>query len=205
VADSSGNFYGTTFLGGAFNLGTVFKLDASGMETVLYSFAGGTDGAYPSGGLNLAKTGTLYGSTIQGGSADIGTIFKLDPTGKETILHTFRGFANDGQFPVGSLLLDGSGTLYGVTRNGGTGNAGTVFRLDPHGNFQVFNKGADGAFPECTLMRDSAGNIYGTTPQGGMRNEGTAFEISFYESLSPLTNGACSQAGGRVLRPRSCR
>jgi uncharacterized repeat protein (TIGR03803 family) len=186
VADPSGNLYGTTFSGGASHRGTVFKFDTLGIETVLYSFAGGTDGSNPSAGLTIGKTGVLYGTTLRGGAADLGTIFKLDLKAKETILHIFRGYngarGDDGASPVGTLLLDAFGNLYGVTEFGSPSNNGIVFRLGSHGNLQIlheFEGGSDGSHPQGALMRDSSGNIYGTMPYGGMRNEGILFEISF--------------------------
>src|ERR1039458_3231833 len=93
VQDRVGNLYGTTYLGGAFGLGTIFQLDKHGRETVLHSFAGGRDGANPLGGVIRDSSGDLYGTTLGGGISDLGTIYKLDKTGHETILHSFTGGA----------------------------------------------------------------------------------------------------------------
>lgn len=106
VRDKAGNLYGTTPFGGAFDTGfgngTVFKLDTAGMETVLYNFSGTPDGADPLAGLVRDKAGNLYGTTLSGGASGNGTIFKLDRTGSETVLHSFNGAdgANPGHFPL---------------------------------------------------------------------------------------------------------
>jgi uncharacterized repeat protein (TIGR03803 family) len=102
VRDKSGNLYGTTTIGGAYNLGTVFTLTPSGKETVLYSFSGGTDGAEPGGELILGDDGMLYGTTYEGGNSNCydgcGTVFKVDRRGQESVLYRFAGIP-DGQSP----------------------------------------------------------------------------------------------------------
>jgi uncharacterized repeat protein (TIGR03803 family) len=184
VRDSSGNLYGTTQNGGPDNAGTVFKVDPSGKKTVLYSFTGSTDGAYPMAGVVLDAKGNLYGTTSGGGLYSFGgygTVFKLDPTGKETVLYTFMG-ANDGSSPEAGVIRDSQGNLYGTTYLGGTAGAGTVFKVDPQGQETVlhnFAGGNDGGLPiGASLARDSAGNLYGTTPQGGSTDFGVVFKIN---------------------------
>ena len=183
VQDPAGNFFGTTLLGGnSGGLGTVFKMDGGGKETILYSFAGGEDGSGPSGGLIGDAAGNLYGTTSQGGgsgcSFGCGTVFRLNARGDETILHRFQG-GTDGSYPVGRLLLDAAGNLYGTTEQGGNGSCsvgqgcGTVFKLGSGGNETVlyrFTGGADGEYPAAGLVRDKAGNLYGTTIFGGNPN-----------------------------------
>jgi uncharacterized repeat protein (TIGR03803 family) len=173
IQDAAGNLYGTTCFAGQAG-GTVFKVDASGNETVLYSFAGGADGACPVGGLVQDPSGNLYGTTIFGGDC-CGTVFKLDPTGKETVLHIFTG-GGDGLTPYAGLVRDQAGNLYGTTYIGGDspncvpGGCGTVFKLDASGKETVlysFTDGADGAFPYAALILDAEGNLYGTTYGGG--------------------------------------
>jgi uncharacterized repeat protein (TIGR03803 family) len=174
VRDNAGNLYGTTSSGGAFTYyGTVFKLDTTGNETVLYSFTGGADGAQPEAGVIEDAAGNLYGTTVFGGDLNLGTVFKLDNTGKETVLHSFTGGA-DGAQPVTGVILDKAGDLYGTTPFGGTDTCfdgcGTVFKLDKTGKETVlysFMDGADGSVPEAGLVRDAAGNLYGTTSFGG--------------------------------------
>jgi uncharacterized repeat protein (TIGR03803 family) len=128
IADDAGNLYGVTFEGGAHDDGTVFKIGADGTETVLYSFAGGDDGANPTGTLTLDGNDNLYGMTA--GITGCGTVFKLAPDGSKTILHTFD-CAKDGFDAWGGLAFDAKGRLYGTTRDGGPGGAGVVFRLAP--------------------------------------------------------------------------
>jgi uncharacterized repeat protein (TIGR03803 family) len=178
--DAAENLYGTTQNGGsAGGFGTVFRVDNSGKETVLYSFAGGTDGSDPSGGLIKDKKGNLYGVTFDGGgsgcSFGCGTVFKLDTGGNETILYGFQG-GSDGEGPTGQLVMDDPGNLYGTTVQGGNGGCsvglgcGTIFELDTNGIEIVlyrFSGGTDGQYPHAGLVRDKAGNLYGTTIFGG--------------------------------------
>ena len=132
IQGSDGNFYGTTYNGGAGGLGTVFKLTPSGTETVLYSFAGGSDGANPEAGLTQAGDGNFYGATYLGGSAGAGTIFMITPSGTETIMHTFAAGSSDGANPSANLVLGSDGNLYGSTYAGGTGGVGTFFKISLH-------------------------------------------------------------------------
>jgi uncharacterized repeat protein (TIGR03803 family) len=118
VRDFAGNFYGTTLWGGAHNDGTIFKLDRHGKETVIYSFTGGTDGIAPQASLIRDDAGNLYGTTKRGGPSDAGTVFRIDPTGAETVLYSFTGGA-DGATPIASLIRDKAGNLYGTTIGGG--------------------------------------------------------------------------------------
>jgi uncharacterized repeat protein (TIGR03803 family) len=112
----------------------VFKLDTTGTETVLYSFTGGADGAYPVAGLIRDSAGNLYGTTSDGGASRQGVVFKVDTTGAETVLYNFTGGA-DGGLPQAGLIQDSSGNLYGTTYYGGSGRVssgnGVVFMLKP--------------------------------------------------------------------------
>ena len=137
VADSSGALYGTTYSGGAYGYGNVFILALSGgawHESVLWNFEGGTqDGAAPEAGLYMDSAGVLYGTTGQGGTNGYGTVFEVSQSGGkwvESVLHNF-GSSNDGRAPVGALIEDASGNLYGTTAYGGTSGDGTVFELTP--------------------------------------------------------------------------
>ncbi len=186
ITDKAGNLYGTTFYGGTAGGGTVFKVDPTGKETVLYSFQGGTDGEDPYAGLIMDNAGNLYGTTWYGGTAGTGTVFKLDPTGKETVLYSFQGGA-DGEDPYASLIMDNAGNLYGTTYSGGTCGDGIVFKVDPTGKETVlynFQGGADGANSRGGLVMDSTGNLYGTTLYGGTSSNcsvslgcGTVFKL----------------------------
>jgi uncharacterized repeat protein (TIGR03803 family) len=177
IRDARGNFYGTTVEGGIFNClgggdqgcGTVFKLDTSGTETVLYRFSGYGDGAAPYATLLMDANGNLYGTT----SYFPGTVFKVTKTGTKTVLHTFS--ESDGEYPLAGVIVDKKGNLYGTTTYGGEsgcgGNGcGTVFSLTKSGTYTVlhsFTGGADGSNPIARLIMDAKGNLYGTASQGG--------------------------------------
>jgi len=191
VRDSAGDLYGTTYYGGASNLGAMFKLDTTGKETVLYSFPGGADGERPSAGLVRDAAGNLYGTADYGGNtacaSGCGVVFKLDTASNYTVLHSFAGYPTDGALPRG-LIRDGRGNLYGTTYQGGTGSCGKVgcgviFKLDTAGtetilyNFAGFP--SDGAGPEGVLTVDASGNFYGLTSSGGTLCStcGTVYEL----------------------------
>jgi uncharacterized repeat protein (TIGR03803 family) len=195
VEDAAGNLYGTTAYGGANGTnvggyGTVFKVDAAGNATVLYSFAGGTDGEVPLAGVIRDLAGNLYGTTYNGGgftncSSNCGTVFRIDAHGRETVLHSF-GSGTDGTGPRADLIFDEAGNLYGTTQKGGANQAGIAFKLDKTGNETIlFNFGGNlggaeaGAYPFGALARDAAGNLYGTTLGGGANGYGAVFELTF--------------------------
>lgn len=170
LRDSAGNLYGTTSLGGPGNCsvsgcGTIYKINVSGKETILYSFHG-SDGDSPLGGLIRDAAGNLYG-TAGGGASSDGIVFKLEPNGHLIVLHTFNG--SDGRNPWSTLVRDVTGNFYGTTFFGGSSDDGVVFKLDSIGNETVLHsfKGTDGRSPIAGLARDSAGNLYGTTFAGG--------------------------------------
>lgn len=186
VRDSAGNFYGTTYAGGADNRGTIFKVNSEGEHTVLHSFSG-PDGATPYAGLVLSPAGVLYGTTYQGGTRNLqcmkgcGVVFQVDLAGNEKVLYTFTG-GTDGGIPVGGVILDSAGNLYGTTEIGGVGSFGTVFKVDATGVETVLHSFAgppyDGQNPQASLIRDAAGNFYGTTSSGGTSAMGTVFKLS---------------------------
>ncbi len=186
VRDNQGNLYGTTHFGGTYGYGTVFKLDSTDVETVLYSFTGvGGDGAGPSGGVVRDAQGNLYGTTESGGAYGgpfgYGTVFKIDTTGKETVLHSFSG--SDGYQPWAGVILDAQGDLYGTTRQGSQGvdgGPGLVFRLSRKNKetvFHRFGRRKDGNYPTAGVVRDARGNLNGTTSSGGIWNCGTVFTV----------------------------
>ena len=187
ILDGAGNLYGTTTEGGnlacSLGCGTVFKVDTSGNETVLYSFAGtgAGDGEYPNATLLRDTQGNLYGTTESGGAFGYGTVFKLSAAGAETVLHSFTGTGGDGKFPFGGVARDGQGNLYGTTNTGGVFGVGTVFRVDATGNETVLysftGTGGDGKSPYAGVVRDAQGNLYGTTESGGTSNVGTVFKV----------------------------
>jgi uncharacterized repeat protein (TIGR03803 family) len=184
VSDSDGNLYGTTPIGGSDDLGTVFKLAPDDTETLLHSFTGSPgDGTHANPGLIIDSAGNLYGSTFGGGANGPGAIFKLAPDGAETILHSFAGAPGDGQTPVGGLVMDKAGNLYGSTYQGGTNNDGTVFKLAPDGKVTVLQSFCQepncnkGGWPEAGPFLDQAGNLYGTASLAGKFGDGTLFNI----------------------------
>jgi uncharacterized repeat protein (TIGR03803 family) len=141
IQGTDGNYYGTTGGGGAYGSGTVFKIAPAGAEAVLYSFFGNygalysEDGAAPNAALVLAGDGNFYGTTGQGGTFSVGTVFKITPTGVETVLHSFSGTYGitgiaDGEYPgAGQLLLGIDGNYYGTTTQDGAHPEGAVFKL----------------------------------------------------------------------------
>src|SRR5579884_1517985 len=200
VLGRDGNFYGTTFYGGASDTGTIFKITPAGTVTTLYSFSAvnqaqacsNADGAYPIAALIQASDGNLYGTTDGGGAYGQGTIFKITAGGTLTVLHSFTG--TDGNFPVAPLLPASDGSFYGVTGGGGaygaaTGGYGTVFKITPDGTFTSlysFTNGSDGSDPLGVLAQGSDGNFYGATSGGGAYNYGTVFRITPGGSLTIL-------------------
>jgi uncharacterized repeat protein (TIGR03803 family) len=131
LADSAGNLYGTTYIGGANNRGTVFKISAAGTESLLYSFgATASDGVGPYADLITDSAGNLYGTTEQGGANDKGTVFKISAAGTESVLYSFGATGTDGATPYASLIVDSAGNLYGTTNGGGANGNGTVFKID---------------------------------------------------------------------------
>lgn len=176
----NGVLYGTTCYGGGNssdgNLGTVYKVTQSGIETVLHSFAGGSDGANPRDSLVSVK-GTLYGTTVYGGANNDGTIFKMATSGAGySLLHTFGG--SDGSLPAANLISV-NGVLYGTTYQGGANNDGTVFSITSNGQVTVLHDfaGIDGANSDAGLSY-VGGTLYGTTKAGGVNNDGVVFSIS---------------------------
>jgi len=149
-------------------------------EKVLHSFAqNGRDGASPDAGVIVDKAGNIYGTTLAGGTAKVGTVFELSPSGTgawtESILHSFSNDGVDGQNPGASLLLDAAGNLYGTTIGGGAFGGGTVFELSPNGGggwtetvlYSFSNNSAGGGTPTSGVILDHAGNLYGTLASGG--------------------------------------
>ena len=180
IRDSAGNLYGTTLFGGTSGFGVVFKLDPTGKETVLHSFTGGVDGGLPYAGLIQDRAGNRYGTTASGGTYGWGVVFKLDATGKETVLYSFTGGA-DGAGPRAGLIRDGLGRFYGTTASGGASGRGVVFRLGTTGKETVlhaFTGTSDGGQPQGGLISDSSGNLYGTTSMGGADQVGVAFKLN---------------------------
>ena len=113
-----------------------------------------------------------------------GVVFKISPAGKQTVLHYFTGGygTTDGGYPLGSVILDSAGNVYGTTSQGGANGLGTVFAISASGTLSflhTFTGGpTDGTYPAAGLVIDSAGHLYGTTSVGGTNALGTVFKIN---------------------------
>jgi len=192
IFDSAGNLYGTTFQGGTSSAGTVYELSpgqgGTWTENVLYSFAGGADGAGPQSDLIFDRSGDLYGTTTGGGSPGNGIVFEL-ASGQggvwtETVLHRFM--TSEATSPRAAVIFGTRGELYGTLANDGSSGAGGVFRLDPPATkggawrettLYTFTGGADGYGPLCRLVMFK-GSLYGTTVVGGALGYGTIFQLT---------------------------
>lgn len=182
VLATDGNFYGTTFNGGTYGYGTVFRVTPGGVLTTLYSFDI-SDGAHPTVGLIQAADGNFYGTTGGGGTSNnctlfgtngCGTVFKITPQGALTPLHSFNN--TDGEYPDGLLVEGTDGNLYGTTFYGGTSGVGTVFKIGGGVFTSLHSFDLDGGNPEAGLVQATNGNFYGTTFYGG-GGSGTVFEM----------------------------
>jgi uncharacterized repeat protein (TIGR03803 family) len=191
LRDSAGTLYGTTSTGGKAGVGLAYKLDHSGTETVLHAFKStGKAGCFPNGPLVRDSDGNLYGTTVYCGEYGGGAVYKVDSSGKLTVLHTFtpgnvcHPHCGDGFNPHAGAILDSAGNLYGTTYYGGTDATktyGSVYEVTASGTERVLYgfKGADdGANPTAGVTRDKAGNLYGTTTGGGRDGNGIVFKLT---------------------------
>jgi uncharacterized repeat protein (TIGR03803 family) len=170
-----GNFYGTTYSGGAYNHGTVFKITPGGALTTLYSFCQQSscpDGSIPAA-LIQATNGDFYGSTYEGGTANAGTIYRITPTGTLITVHSFSFDGTDGSFPFTTPIQASDGNFYGTTSFDGVGGGGTIYKLSPSGAFTTLHSfcfhlicATAGSFP-YGLLQDTNGDFYGSTERGG--------------------------------------
>ncbi len=200
ILDGVGNLYGATFAGGTVFGGTIFKLtlkNGNWNESILYNFQGGRDGANPYASLVFDRTGVLYGTTVNGGFFDVGTVFRLAPVSggrwKENVLHSFVIGSKDGFYPFCSVIFDTAGNLYGTTEFGGAHQegqkgAGTVFKLEPRTgdywkekilvNFSHREQGKQlQRNPFGGLVADLDGNLFGTAQPSGALG-GVVFEVT---------------------------
>jgi len=203
VQGTDANFYGTTYYGGtnSCSCGTVFRISPSGTYTSLYSFGSSAiDGASPEAGLVQGSDGNFYGTTSVGGTSTncgptgCGTMFRISPSGSYTSLYSFGNYTNDGAAPAG-LVQGSDGNFYGTTYLGGlitlcANGCGMVFRINPSGSetnlYSFVGSPNDGQEPAAGLVQGSDGNFYGTTLEGGAASSGTVFRISSSGSYSNL-------------------
>lgn len=185
LLDQSGNFFGTTVLGGWYGQGAVFQFPRGGAEKVLYSFRNEADGRWPGGGLISDQSRNLYGTTTDGGSGGGGTVFMLSPSQDGwvfTLLYSLTGASASG--PYSNLAMDAAGNLYGTTYQGGAYGRGSVFKLTRNSDGWIytslhdFTRGIDGGTPMGSLVFDANDNLYGTTAEGGAGNWGVVWEIT---------------------------
>lgn len=212
VADTAGNLYGTIEFGGA-GYGFVFELSPNGKGqwtySVIYSFTGGGDGAFPQGSLTFDSAGNLYGTAVGGGDTgpSLGTVFELSPgqNGGWSLTNSYSFTGNaDGSAPLSGVTLDAAGNLYGTTSQGGAGY-GAIYELTPSGNgwqettIHDFAYGIDGGYPNTNLTLDRKGNVYGSVIYGGTNNEGYVFQYHKQKSGwkgTVLHNFGDGDAGG---------
>ncbi len=190
VQSNDGSFYGTTALGGAHSMGTVFRT-ALGIVITLHSFSGSPgEGANPIAKLVRGSDGNFYGTTVRGGAQHLGTAFKISALGSFTMLHSFSGSSGEGANPVAGLVQGSDGNFYGTTALGGQHYLGTVFKINSAGSFTTLHSfsgsAGEGADPLGGLVQGSDANFYGTTALGGAHYLGTIFRISATGSFATL-------------------
>jgi len=194
ISDSQGRLYGSTAEGGADSAGTIFRFDpSSGILTTLYAFKGGSDGQFPFGRMARDASGDLYGATVEGGPSNSGTIFKLSPSGTETVLYSFLGWPYDVWHPYSDLFKDSAGNLWG--------GAGWVFRVSKNGQETLFN--APNGSAGSSVVPDSDGNLYGTL--GSVGQYGGVFKMDAtgtFTILYSFTGGldGTTPGGAGVIR-----
>lgn len=215
--DGVSTLYGTTMQGGAQSSGTVYQVTPSSKgawaEKAIYSFCSYgfscSDGTQAYAGLIVDVSGNLYGTTYGGGDHGNGVVFELTPDTQklnwtQTVLHGFGASPDgtDGENPIGGLLMDSAGSLYGTTTGGGAncdGNfgCGVAFKLIPNGtqsqltviyNFCSQANCADGSSPQASMLMDSSGNLFGTTYQGGAHGQTSGTVYSLNGSLRTIQN-----------------
>lgn len=220
IQGRDGNLYGTTSIGGANNLGEVYKLTLSGELTVLHSFSQNAEGWYPNS-LVGDGNGGFFGTTLEAGAHQFGTIFHLSAQGKLNTLYSFcdsqpnciDAYSNTGE--PQPLIHGSDGNVYGITTTGGPqdslcspGGCGTMFKITPQGKFSiVYNfcglaNCADGGLPSW-LTQGSDGNFYGTTSMGGSEASGggTVFQLTTSGALSVLHSFSAAKSSGSGYAP----
>ncbi len=201
IQADDGNFYGTTFAGGANTFGALFQITPSGKLAVLTSFQSGPAGENPAGALVQGANGLLYGTAEYGGIDNFGTVYSATTSGALLTTTTFEG-GLDGANPQSDLILGADGNFYGTTSKGGTGNYGTFFQLTPGGTRTVlynFTNGADGDLPLKGVIQGTDGSFYGITQIYGPLGGGVIYRIAVSgtsATLTPLYDFSALDSGG---------
>ncbi|HXI82918.1 MAG TPA: choice-of-anchor tandem repeat GloVer-containing protein [Verrucomicrobiae bacterium] len=202
IQGSDGNFYGTTRLGGTNDYGTVFRISPDGNETNLHSFGGSSDGMEPFAGLMQASDGNFYGTTPVGGSNNLGTIFRISPSGTYTMLYSLVHSPTPASAPCSPLIQASDGNFYGTTDNGGTfGTHGTAFQITPSGTYttlcSILDTGiGSGLYSQPALVLGGDGYLYGTTFRGGSNGQGSVFRITTSGTYTSLYSFGASSIDG---------
>ena len=196
VLDKSGHLYGTANHGGVNGYGTIFRMKPAGSGwtfTPLYGFKGGNDGGDPVDAVRVGADGSLYGPSPTPTGGYYGIVFNLKPAPTpspsifggwtQNVLYTFTGLPANGANPLGAIVFDQAGNVYGTTGSDGTCGHGTVYELTPSGSSWTLNllytfcAPGDGQLPESGVIFDNQGNLYGTTYGGGQDGMGTVFQL----------------------------
>ncbi len=187
---TDGNFYGSTFSGGSKGLGLAYRTTAAGVITIFHNFTGyPSDGTYPIGAMVQGNDGAYYGVTWEGGSSNLGTVFKVTSNGTYTLLHNFVGRPGDGAYPRSGLILGSDGNFYGTTLNGGTANDGTIYKVTTSGQVTILyslcsqTNCADGFSPVVPLLQHTNGKFYGSTSGNSL---GGSYFYSLDLGLAPF-------------------
>ena len=225
VLGNDGNFYGTTYAGGAFGYGTVFTITPDGTLTTLYSFSNGSDGGQPYAALVQGDNSDFYGTThgaanLYAGTNSIGTVFEITPWGYLTTLYAFTN-GLDGSNPTAGLVLGTDGNFYGAAEMGGvigwggpfqpygrilggTQGWGTIFTITQVGQFTplfAFGGGTEGQNPGAGLIQATNGMFYGVTERGGTNDDGTVFQMTPDGTVTPLYSFTAGNDGAVPLAP----
>ena len=198
ILGSDGDLYGTTRYGGAFFLGTAFRIDPAGTFELLHSF-GGADGSHPAAGLLESPDGEFYGTTSDGGASNFGTVFHMSDTGDVTTLHSFTFALDDGAYPIAPLIHASDGNFFGTTNTGGGVGFGTVFKLDTLGAVTTFHAflQTEGLYAEGPVFQANDDNLYGVTIDSA-DTPGMIYRLDASGTLTILHSFAIDSSEGAV-------
>jgi len=194
VQGRDGRLYGTTYSGGANNLGAVVKINLSDNNSIVVHSFSGTDGSSPGAGLTLATNGSYYGTTVMGGAYGFGVLYSITPSGTLTVLHSFAG-GSDGEYPYGPPIQAVDGNFYGATSGTpDSSDEATIYKLTSTGNYSViytFNSSTTGV-GVYGLVQGSDGLLYAVANVGGANNCGTVVKLSTAGVLKESHSFSCS-------------